>query len=329
MELRDSGRVGVRTVAALAVVLMLGAGLAGCGKKDKAASQTAARVNKQEITVHQINYVLQQQRGVSQEQTEAATRQILDRLIDQELAVQKAEDLKLDRDPRVVQQIEAAKREIIARAYMAKVGEAAVKPTAEEVKKYYDEKPALFSQRRVYQIQEVQVEAKPEQAAELKAKFEGSKNLVEFVEYLKANDIKFTGNQAVRPAEQLPMASLDTLAKMKDGDSVVNTTPAGLQVLVLAGSRSQPVDLERARPAIEMFLLNDRKRDLIAKDLKEARAGAKIEYVGKFAEGAQPAAGTAVAATAAVPASAPATDAAASGAELSGADVLKGLGKTK
>ncbi len=35
--------------------------LAGCGdKKDGGASQTAAKVDKAEITVHQINFVLQQ-----------------------------------------------------------------------------------------------------------------------------------------------------------------------------------------------------------------------------------------------------------------------------
>ncbi|MCC6852055.1 MAG: EpsD family peptidyl-prolyl cis-trans isomerase, partial [Rubrivivax sp.] len=103
--------------------------LAGCGsKKDKAASQTAAKVDKQEITVHQINYVLQQQRGLRPEQADAASRQILERLIDQQLALEKADGLKLDRDPRVVQQLEAARRDILARAYAEKVGEGAAKP---------------------------------------------------------------------------------------------------------------------------------------------------------------------------------------------------------
>jgi len=328
MKLRDSAPVRLGSTVALAAVLVVSsAALTGCGKKDKTASQTAARVNKEEITVHQINFLLQQQRGVTTENTNAASKQILERLIDQEVAVQKAEDLKLDRDPRVVQQIEEAKREIVARAYMAKVGEAAQKPTPEEIKAYYDQKPALFSDRRIYSIQELQVESRPEQLPELKAKFDASKSLTEFIDYLKANDIKFTGNQMVRPAEQLPMNSLDMLAKMKDGRSTVLPTPNGLQIVVLAGSRSQPVDLARATPAIEQFLLNDRRRELVAKDLKEARAQAKIEYVGRFAEAA-----SGVPAVAEAPAPAPAASApapAASSGDLSASDVLKGLGKTK
>ena len=59
-----------------------------------------------------------------------------------------------------------------------------------------------------------------------------------------------------------------------------------MQVVVLAGSRSQPVSEEQARPAIEQFLLNERKRKLVEEDMKAMRAAAKIEYVGKFAEGA-------------------------------------------
>ena len=143
--------------------------LAACGgSRTRPASQTAAKVNKDEITVHQINFVLQQQRNLRPEQADAASKQILERLIDQQLAVQKADDLKLDRDPRVVQQLEAAHREILARAYLERVGEAATKPTPEEIKKYYDDKPALFKDRRIYSIQEIAIEAKPEQVQALR-----------------------------------------------------------------------------------------------------------------------------------------------------------------
>ncbi len=309
------GLMRLTVVAAVSTAFLL----AGCGdkKKDKLASQTAVKVNKEEITVHQINFVLQQQRGLKPEQADAASKQILERLIDQELAIQKAEELKLDRDPRVMQQLEAAKREIVARAYLDKAGEAASKPTAQEIAKYYEANPALFKERRIYSLQEIAIEAKPEQVPQLRTQLANAKSINDFVEYLKANDFRFSANQAVRAAEQLPLASLGTFAAMKDGQTILSPAPTGAQVIVLAGSRAQPVTLEQATPAIEQFLLNERKREILAKDMKAMREAAKIEYVGKFAEGAA-AAGSAPAAAAAPPA-------AASGV-LDAATISKGMG---
>ena len=270
---------------ATAVALVFVAALAGCGNKkaETPATQTAAKVNKEEITVHQINYMLSQQRAIPPEQAASAGRQILERLIDQELAVQKAGDQKVDRDPRVVQQIESARREIISRAYLEKIAQGAPKPTPQEVKTYYDAHPALFSNRRVYSFQEVNIQAKPDQVDALKTKLASSKDLVEFVGYLKANGFKYAANEAVRGAEQLPLASLDRIASMKDGQSVFTVLPAGVNVVYLASSRSQAVDEERARPAVEQFLLNERKRKLVEDDIKALRASAKVEYVGTYA----------------------------------------------
>lgn len=320
----------VAAVAAAVVAVML----SGCGddKKSDKASQTAAKVNKEEITVHQINFVLQRQQGLKPEQAEAASRQVLERLIEQELAVQKAQELKLDRDPRVVQQIEAAKREIIARSYVERIGESVAKPSSEEVSKYYNEKPALFKDRRIYSLQELAIEAKPEQFGQLRQKLESAKNIGEFAEYLKSNDFRFTANQAVRAAEQLPLNGLESIARMKDGDSAVTQTANGITVLFLVGSRSQPVDEARARPAIEAFLVNQRKAELVQKDLKGLREAAKIDYIGKFAEGAPGAKGAAASAPAAAampaPTAAPvAADPVAPAASgLNAADISKGMG---
>ena len=291
-------------VAAVAVTVLLAA--CGGGAKSDKASQTAAKVNKEEITVHQINFVLQRQQGLKPEQAEAASKQVLERLIEQELAVQKGQELKIDRDPKVVQQIEAAKREIIARAYVERIGESISKPTAEEVSKYYNEKPALFKDRRIFSLQELAIETTPDQFGAIREKLQSSKSMAEFAEFLKTNNIRFNGNQAVRAAEQLPLAGLDAISRMKDGDSAVTQTPTGMTVLFLVGSRSQPVDEARAKPAIEAFLGNQRKSEQVQKDIKALREAAKIEYIGKFAEGAPGKAGAA--ASAAVAASA--TDAA-------------------
>ena len=306
------------------VIAAASVALVGCGdKKEKSASQTAAKVNKDEITVHQINFVLQQQRGLKPEQADVASKQILERLIDQQVALQKAEDQKIDRDPRIVQAVEAARREIVARAYLEKVGENAPKPSPDEIKKYYDDKPALFRERRVYSIQEITIDAKPEQVTELRDALTAAKNVNDFIEFLKAKDYRFNGNQAVRAAEQLPLSSLDAISKMKDGQAALVPSPTGVQVVVVAGSRLQPVNEEQAKPAIEQFILNERKRKLIEDDMKSMRAAAKISYVGKFAESAAsaPAGGAAPGA-----ANAPAGAAPAASAGLSTSDVSKGMG---
>src|SRR2546422_5284472 len=100
------------------VYLLAGAAvLAACGKDDdkKAASQVAATVNSQEITVHQVNNVLARNPSITPEAAPRAKREIVERLIDQELARQQALEKKLDRSPGVVQAIEAAKAEILDR----------------------------------------------------------------------------------------------------------------------------------------------------------------------------------------------------------------------
>jgi EpsD family peptidyl-prolyl cis-trans isomerase len=274
-----------RSFAIGVVALCAFAGLVtGCGdkKKDKPASQTAAKVNKEEITVHQINLLLAQQRALAPDQAASAAGQALERLIDQELSVQKATDQKLDRDPRVMQQIEATRREIISRAYLEKIGEGAPKPTPSEINAYFEAHPALFASRRIYNLQELDIEAAPAQIDSLKAALEAAKSFSVFVDYLKANNIKFQGSEGVRAAEQLPMTSVEQFATLKDGQAVFAARPNGARVIHLVSSRSQPVNAQAAIPAIEQYLLNERKRKLIADDLRALRGAAKVEYVGEF-----------------------------------------------
>lgn len=279
------------TLAAAASLCLV---LAACGGgKSEPVSQPAAKVNKGEVTIAQINQVLAVQR-VKPELGEAVSRQILERLIEQELVVQKAQELKLDSDPKVVQQIEAARREVIVRAYAEKIGQAAVKPTDAEIAQYYADKPALFKERRIYSLQELSIEAKPEQVAMLQDRLAKAKTLSEFIEFLRSQDLRFNASQAVRRAEELPPGGLDNLAKLKDGQSLVVPNAGGMQVVYLQNSRSQPVDEARARPVIEQILLGQRKAEIAGKEMKALREAAKIEYLGKFAEKA---AGAASAAT--------------------------------
>lgn len=277
---------GARWLLTMATVL---AGVAGCGEHKVDATQVAARVNQSDITVHQINFLLQQDRSVRPEQLDAAGKRVLETLIDQELAVQKAVELKLDRDPQVVQALEAARREVLARAYRERVTQGVTRAGSEEARRFFDATPALFKDRRVYSLQELVIDTPPAKQARVTELLAKSKTADEFADALKAEGLRYTGTHAVKPAEQLPMGQVDRFAKMKDGESAVLSDAPNMRVVFIAASRIEPVSFERAAPAIEQYLATLGKRRAIDDNLKALRTAAQITYQGKFVGGPGPA----------------------------------------
>lgn len=259
--------------------------VAGCGKKDKTATQVVASVDGEEISVHQINAVLSKARGVSPENLSKAKADILGGLVEQQLAINLATSKKLDRTPDVVAAIEAARREILARAAMEQIASAQPKPTDDEAKKYYAEHPALFSERRIFSLQEIALGKATQGLDQIRAHAATVKSMEEMSAWLKDRKIEFTVNGGTRPAEQLPLEVLPQLHAFKDGQiGMVEGKDSNLIVRVVA-SRSQPVSEAQALPTIKVFLANQRGAEAVKLAKDELKAKAKIEYFGEFAGG--------------------------------------------
>lgn len=282
----------------LVLPLMIAALVVGCGdKKDKAATdekaptQVAAKVDGAEITVHQVNFALQRIPNLDKAQSKAASLQVVRNLVDQELLVLKAESEKLDRDPAVVQALDAARMQILAEAYMSRKLGAPVEPTDAEVTAYFSAHPELFTQRKIYRLQEISIKAPKDKQEAIRAQLAASKTLNDFGTWLKAEKFEVKAAQGVKPAEQLPQEILPKLAAMPDGQAMIVNTPDGLLVIVLAGSQAQPVTMEQAKPAIARLLQGQARQKAAKAELDALKAAAKIEYVGEFADaGKEPAA---------------------------------------
>lgn len=293
-----------------ALALAVALSLAGCGDKkeeDKAASQVAAKVNGDEVTVHQLNHELSKLGNLTPEQSTQAANQVLRSIVDQQLLVQKAIEDKLDRDPQVLQTLEAARRQILSQSYVQKVTASVPAPTDAEITEYFNKNPALFSERRIYRLQEISIQASPDNIEAIKAELAKAKSLGDFVQWLKDQKIPARAGQSVKAAEQLPLELLPRLAQMKVGQAINVANGNILNIVVVADSQSQPKTLEQAKGDIERFLANSKKREVALADLKQLREKAKIEYLGAYSEaGKESAPAAAAPAAPAAPAAAPA-----------------------
>ena len=280
----------MNAIALLMAVLALF--LSACSPQGdgKTVTQVAAKVNGDEILSQQIDQALSRAGNIPEAQQKHAQQQVLQRLIDQQLLVQQAIQKKLDRDPRVQSAIDAAKRQVLAQAYVEQVIQAASKPTPEQVNTFYSEHPELFRDRRMYRLKELAIAAPPDFQPQLRAELvrldkqaDKSKTMTQLVTWLRSQNIKFQANVATQAAEQLPIELVGKIYQMKEGDLL--TIPRGNAVVVsqLDKSESAPLTEEQAAPFIEQFLQNRKRADLSAEELKRLRAAAKIEYLGEFA----------------------------------------------
>lgn len=267
----------LRSTVVAATVLMLSLGLTACGKKESKPGQALASVNGEEITVLQLNEELQRA-GVQAAQQEAASKQLIESLIDRQVILSEASKEKLDRDPKVMAAIERAKSLIVVQAYMQKKIGVPAKPTANEVADYYAKHPEFFAQRKQLDMRQI-VFASSDMNDEAKAAIDGAKTIEEVAAWMEQRNIKFARNQVARSTADLPAelsAKLLTLPKgqlfiVKEGERSVLTA--------ISDVKDTPVQLAQAAAQIEQFLINQKNKESADAELARLRAVAKIEYL--------------------------------------------------
>jgi EpsD family peptidyl-prolyl cis-trans isomerase len=268
----------MRRLARCAAVVLV---LAGCseGERDRdmsSARKLAARVNGTEITMQQL--------GSSR--SPGSPLQALDKVIDRELLVQQALQAGLDRDPEVVQALETARRQLLAQAWLERAA-AKARSSAEDVRAFYAENPALFAQRRIYKLREITVAADAGKLELLRAEIMSARDLDEVAGWLRWRNLKVSPvSGTTQAAEQLPLGYLPQLSRMKEGEMAVFPAGAGgapgAVVVQLVHAQEAPLSEREAAPVIEQFLSGRKRLELAAAEVKRLRGVASIEYAGDF-----------------------------------------------
>lgn len=275
----------VRFAKAAAVGCVLVVGLSACQKGEEGgkATQSLVSVNGKEITVHQLNEELERA-NVQPAQREAATKQLLQALVDRQLLESAALKAKVDRDPNVMRAIERAKSQIIAQAYLqARVANVA-KPDKSEVEAFYKQNPQLFSARKLVEMEQLLLDSRYI-TEEFKSAMGGFKTLQDVGAWLDAKGIQYDRGQVARSVAELPPQISERLKDARRGQLfVIGMGPRTMMVL-MDSIKDSPVSLADATPAIEQNLQNKKRKELGESEIAKLRSEAKIDYKDKdFAE---------------------------------------------
>lgn len=269
-------------LSACLCALLLGA----CAREgeNKPASQVVAKVNGTEISIHQVNAVLGRMGPFPPQEAADLSKRVLEQVIDQELIVEKAKEKKLDRNPQVLQAIEAARRDVLARAYLEEIASSATRPTAQEIKEFFDANPALFKDRRIFTVREIFVPRRQELHEALQREVDKGKSISDIAAHLRSGKVAFSTSAAAKSAEQVALELLPDYQRLRDGQTVALVHDGGALVVHMVSAELQPLDEKTASPLIEAFLLSRQRAELMKNAVRHERSIAKVDYLGDFAK---------------------------------------------
>ncbi len=271
--------------APLIAALSLCVTLAACEQPTSNTNEKiVATVGGELITENELNQALSRLGARNEGEAAEVRSRVLEALIDQRLVAEAAKSTGLDKQPDVVRALQQMQRQVLFDAYMERIYKDMPKPTDAEIKDYYSLHPELFSARKLYRIQEIELRMPSARLAEVEARLKKDRNLTDFSDWLKAQEIESKSGIGVKPAEQLPGVLLAQIKDMKDGQvTVLATGPESISVLQVLGSQAQPVTLEQARAAIKRVVQSTKRKTLLGTELNKLRSQGKIEYASGFA----------------------------------------------
>jgi EpsD family peptidyl-prolyl cis-trans isomerase len=261
--------------------------LAACERQSQSsAGEWVARWDSGSVSQAELDWGFQQAGKLDSEPPDKARARALESLINQKLIASAAERIGLARTPDVEFEEAFVRRQVLVRAFAETLGTHIPKPPSQTVADYYQRNPQLFSQRRVYQLQEIYVQANEAQSQAIRDQLSKSASLTEMAGWINEQDMHGTVMNGLKPAEQLPEAVRNQLAKMSVGQAALFPAKNGVTVVQVQHIEAHPLSLEQATPIIEKLLVAIKQKENFDTELRKLRDAVKIEY----ASGMQPAA---------------------------------------
>lgn len=267
--------------------LILSAGLllfAATGCQKKAEGQVVAVVNGEEITQQDLNAELQGAQIPPNADKKAIMAQLLQRVIDRKLLVQKAKEEGIDKSPTYLEQLRRAQDMLAINLLTAKAAKNIALPDTGAVSKFISANPTLFNGRKSYDVDQI-IFAPPGNAAVLQ-QLEPAHSLDTIAATLTAANIQFARARGKLDTAMIPPDAASKIVALPAGEPFIMPENGQLVARVITSAQATPTPIQQANPAAVELLRRQSIAQVMQKQLTDARTAAKIDYQSGFAPAA-------------------------------------------
>lgn len=260
-------------VAALAILV------GGCQKKP--GGQVVAVVNGEEITQQELNAELQGAVIPPSADKKAVMAQLLQRVIDRRLLVQKAKAEQLDQSPAYLEQVRRSDEALIVNLLASKAAKGIALPDGPSVDRFIASNATLFNGRKRYTLDQIAF-AQPADMSFLR-QLEPAHSLDAIAATLSASGVAFTRGTTTLDTATIQPAMAAKIASLPAGEPFVTPDAGRVVASVIKSAESTPTPEQQAKPAALGLLRQQALAETMRKQLEAARAAAKIDYQAGFA----------------------------------------------
>jgi len=267
--------MGVRVKAALAGgMFVAGLLISGCHKEPK--GQVVAIVNGDEVSMQELNAEVQAVRAPASADRNAVRNQVLQRLIDRKLIVQKAREQGLDKTPEFVTRQRQLEENLLASMLGQKIAGTVPMPDDHDITQYIADNPTQFAGRQQLLLDQIRFAA-PKDVKRLMA-LQNAHSLDDIAAGLQKLGLNFSRGKGVIDTGPLDPQLTKLINRLPPGEPFVLPSNGQFVASVIVGRESIPTPAGLARRVAAQLV---RQRELTAESnaqVARERAGAEISY---------------------------------------------------
>jgi EpsD family peptidyl-prolyl cis-trans isomerase len=246
----------------------------GCHKEPK--GQILAIVNGEEISLQELNAELQGARIPDSVDRNALRKQVLQRLIDRKLIVQKAREQGLDKTPDYIAQQRRLEENLLVTLLGQKIASTVPMPDDRDITQYIADNPTQFSGRERLLLDQIQFGA-PKDVKQLLT-LRDAHNLEDLAAGIRRLGLPMSRGRGVIDTGRLDPQLINMINKLPPGEPFVLPSNGQYVASVIVGRDPTPTPTPVAKAAAAEMV---RRKELVAESkaqVARARSTAEIQY---------------------------------------------------